>query len=469
MTHCSKDEFYVKSSNRCCKKCPKGQRVLEDCTENRPTNCVDCSSGEYLESDSYAKRCVACKLCELKSHLETLSACTLTADITCQCQAGFYCNHQVQEQCEHCSPVTKCGPGAGVTKNATRWSNTECKPCPPGTFSNVTDTHSSCQMHTNCTEIGQITRIPGNSSIDTLCSPVPVKPGVPSWVLPGSLWAGFAVSVVVFLIVTAIWKRTNKKADVVHLSAEYLDESLNAILQETHFAEEKLQNSLLDTPLPPSHSDALALCKLETKPDGASYETLMQKGEPARRKKENHSLPQGVSQSLDCLTPVKELTLDWDWVCSSNEEVKKSDSEETSVTPFQYSNKLLTESKTLLWSSQLPMSLISCDGLSPAGENLNPQVYPILTSDPSVTSDVEADGTDATTMTASEQFGTVNHNISIVVSPPPLCTGNSSSDLTKNIIRFPLAEPVPRWKKHIIASSCPSRFGLEPQEDEWTG
>lgn len=105
----------------------------------------------------------------------------------CACVTGFYCSN---ERCDHCRPVSNCDPGQGVKvlggflletakinhhvlppiscRNkarisfhlaATRTNNTICAQCEEGTYSNVTDFHSQCQVHTRSDCASMITVI----------------------------------------------------------------------------------------------------------------------------------------------------------------------------------------------------------------------------------------------------------------------------------------------------------------------
>ncbi|XP_051832749.1 tumor necrosis factor receptor superfamily member 6B isoform X2 [Antechinus flavipes] len=48
--------------------------------------------------------------------------------------------------------------------------NTQCQPCPKGTFSDNSSSTERCQPHRNCTTFGMFLNVPGTSFHDTMCT-----------------------------------------------------------------------------------------------------------------------------------------------------------------------------------------------------------------------------------------------------------------------------------------------------------
>ena len=63
--------------------------------------------------------------------------------------------------------------------------NTQCQPCPLGTFSANSSSAEQCQPHRNCTALGLALTVPGSPFHDAMCTGCPgfplstPEPGVP--------------------------------------------------------------------------------------------------------------------------------------------------------------------------------------------------------------------------------------------------------------------------------------------------
>ncbi|XP_041332629.1 tumor necrosis factor receptor superfamily member 1B isoform X4 [Pyrgilauda ruficollis] len=115
-------EFYDEELNKCCSQCPPG--------------------------------------------LVQKQTCTRSQDRVCSCPPHKYCVSKLDEYCEACRTHKKCGKGYRVSRRGTDSTDTECKPCPPGTFSPEESYNTSCIPHTICKSVA----VPGNSRNDTVCS-----------------------------------------------------------------------------------------------------------------------------------------------------------------------------------------------------------------------------------------------------------------------------------------------------------
>ncbi|KAL4616768.1 tumor necrosis factor receptor superfamily member 5-like isoform X2 [Arapaima gigas] len=180
-----------KTVDRCCNMCPKGKYVQSECQGEGETACSDCPHEHFMDKENFMSKCRPCKVCQTDLHLVTAAECKADQDRRCKCKEGFYCTDQ---ECNHCSPVTKCTRGFGVTQRPTATNDTKCEPCPRGTFSNVSNYHTPCWNHT------KLVSVPLSVSV---CSdyPTPCQCN-----LSVGLLAGFVVALLVVIIVYIYWK-----------------------------------------------------------------------------------------------------------------------------------------------------------------------------------------------------------------------------------------------------------------------
>ncbi|XP_010867504.1 tumor necrosis factor receptor superfamily member 5 [Esox lucius] len=179
-----------------CKCCPKGQYVQTECDSSRETTCAKCPHDTYAAGLNYMNQCLPCRFCNGANNQRVLTECKASSDRQCECVTGFYCADQ---GCDHCLQVDTCPLGYGVLNRATRWNNTVCVPCQNGTYSNVTDALTPCQPHTRCEALRREVKVAGTDKADAVCgdflSECP-------WILPASLWAGLAVSLLIFILIS---------------------------------------------------------------------------------------------------------------------------------------------------------------------------------------------------------------------------------------------------------------------------
>ncbi|KFQ32276.1 Tumor necrosis factor receptor superfamily member 6B, partial [Merops nubicus] len=82
----------------------------------------------------------------------------------CQCQQGYY------SEMEFCVRHSECPLGYGVKQPGTPFRNTQCQPCPQGTFSSSPSSTEPCQPHQDCQQQGKVTNVQGNQYHDTFCT-----------------------------------------------------------------------------------------------------------------------------------------------------------------------------------------------------------------------------------------------------------------------------------------------------------
>ncbi|XP_074883570.1 tumor necrosis factor receptor superfamily member 1B-like isoform X1 [Buteo buteo] len=158
-------EFYEEGLNKCCSQCPPGQYKAESCSHTADTKCSPCRPNTYTAIWNRSPQCFACSPPCRKGFVQN-QTCTTSQDRICSCPPNEYCISKIYDSCKICKVHKKCGKGYRVSRRGTDSTDTECKPCPPGTFSHEESYDTSCIPHTVCKSVA----IPGNRMNDTVCS-----------------------------------------------------------------------------------------------------------------------------------------------------------------------------------------------------------------------------------------------------------------------------------------------------------
>ncbi|NWV29590.1 TNR1B factor, partial [Origma solitaria] len=158
-------EFYDEELNKCCSQCPPGQYRTGSCSHTVDTKCSPCRAKTYTAIWNRSPQCFACSP-PCRKGLVQNQTCTRSQDRICSCPPHKYCVSKLDGYCEVCRAHKKCGKGYRVSRRGTDSTDTECKPCPPGTFSPEESYNTSCTPHTICKSVA----VPGNSRNDTVCS-----------------------------------------------------------------------------------------------------------------------------------------------------------------------------------------------------------------------------------------------------------------------------------------------------------
>ncbi|NXU39946.1 TNR1B factor, partial [Drymodes brunneopygia] len=158
-------EFYDEELNKCCSQCPPGQYRTGSCSHTMDTKCSPCRPKTYTAIWNRSPQCFACSP-PCRKGLVQQQTCTRSQDRICSCPPHKYCVSKLDEFCELCRAHKKCGKGFRVSRRGTESTDTECKPCPPGTFSPEESYNTSCTPHTVCKSVA----VPGTSRNDTVCS-----------------------------------------------------------------------------------------------------------------------------------------------------------------------------------------------------------------------------------------------------------------------------------------------------------
>ncbi|KAM4582428.1 tumor necrosis factor receptor superfamily member 1B isoform 2-T2 [Fundulus diaphanus] len=124
-------EYFVESTNLCCKRCPPGHRLKQECDGASDSQCVPCGPGQYMENWNFYQNCFSCTKCKEKKGLEYAQECTPTTDAKCVCKSGMFCEMGFNDPyCTHCASFSVCKRGYRVSVKGTGNSDVKCEKCP---------------------------------------------------------------------------------------------------------------------------------------------------------------------------------------------------------------------------------------------------------------------------------------------------------------------------------------------------
>ncbi|KAM4015080.1 tumor necrosis factor receptor superfamily member 8-like [Anomaloglossus baeobatrachus] len=167
---CPEDQYYNEKEDDCCFTCPQGLVSRSTCVKDVSKQCASCSEpNTFIVWSKNRPTCASCRKCKEESFLVPVQSCSLLTEAICQCKPGYYCHSPLPNTCARCNLLTPCPPGQGVKQKGSPVKNTECEPCPSGTFSNVISTTEVCTPHTDCDILHRVTTRRGNASADALC------------------------------------------------------------------------------------------------------------------------------------------------------------------------------------------------------------------------------------------------------------------------------------------------------------
>ncbi|XP_059801799.1 tumor necrosis factor receptor superfamily member 11A-like [Hypanus sabinus] len=152
-------------ARNCCNECQAGFHLSTPCTAEKPVECRPCGEGEYLDHNNSQTECLKQVECDEMKGFEVLRIGDAVTATQCTCKANYHC----AQDCEYCLRDNPCFPGFEVKEKANRKADTECRPCPPMHFSNETSFTVKCVQRTNCTVLGLMEKVPGNSTADAVC------------------------------------------------------------------------------------------------------------------------------------------------------------------------------------------------------------------------------------------------------------------------------------------------------------
>ncbi|XP_039656621.1 tumor necrosis factor receptor superfamily member 14-like [Perca fluviatilis] len=201
---CHQTEY--QNGDQCCPTCSAGSRVRNHCTEFRPTSCLDCDEGTFMDRPTGLTECFPCVRCISDFGLKMKTACTTTSDTVCEPLEGFYCLYPIEDDCVEAQKHSSCQPGQYISQKGTALRDTECSDCRDGTFSDGT-LLTSCQPHTQCQSLDLQLIKPGTASTDAECGEQS------SGAVIGAVVGGLVTCLVVGLAIALflVWRLKKKK------------------------------------------------------------------------------------------------------------------------------------------------------------------------------------------------------------------------------------------------------------------
>ncbi|XP_054883205.1 tumor necrosis factor receptor superfamily member 1B [Poeciliopsis prolifica] len=124
-------EYLHDGINLCCKKCPPGQRLRQECSRNSDSECEPCGSDQYIETWNYTPNCLSCSKCKDKKGLVNHQSCSATRNAKCVCKPGMFCEMGFDNPfCTDCRQYRVCKAGFRVSVPGTLNSDVKCEKCP---------------------------------------------------------------------------------------------------------------------------------------------------------------------------------------------------------------------------------------------------------------------------------------------------------------------------------------------------
>lgn len=149
--------------SKCCSLCPPGQGQVKKCTNETDTKCQPCENGKSFSSSKYdTNPCKKCRTC--RDMERELSPCNTTHDAVCGCLLDFY----FTEELKKCQLCDLCPYGSGAIVACSTNSNSVCRKCENGTFSDVKSATSTCRPCSVCSPT-QFTIMDCTDQQDTIC------------------------------------------------------------------------------------------------------------------------------------------------------------------------------------------------------------------------------------------------------------------------------------------------------------
>ncbi|XP_068120100.1 tumor necrosis factor receptor superfamily member 5 isoform X1 [Hyperolius riggenbachi] len=223
--------------NKCCSLCRPGQSLVKECSANSDTECMNCKAGEYQDKWNRETSCILHTDCDENRGFTMLSDGTTEKNVNCSCQEGKHCSNA---NCETCISNTPCGPGEGVTQKANRFSDTQCAPCPEGTFSNVTSDTEACIKWQSCPD-SQKEVHQGTDITDVVCGPHQTN----------SVWIYVLLVVIALTCLSALFilfvqnqkkkkRKILKEPDIPQPLVEHQDKAQQCVLLEEELTQDNI-------------------------------------------------------------------------------------------------------------------------------------------------------------------------------------------------------------------------------------
>ncbi|CAJ1062502.1 tumor necrosis factor receptor superfamily member 1A isoform X1 [Xyrichtys novacula] len=122
------DWEYLSEKGFCCNKCPKGFKLLEECSgPNQRSNCTPCPAPfQYSDHMNHFPTCKSCKRCSRSGHEIEITPCKRDQNTICRCVEGYYRSY-IDSQTYDCIKCSQCGSNERVKQTCSPENNTVCE------------------------------------------------------------------------------------------------------------------------------------------------------------------------------------------------------------------------------------------------------------------------------------------------------------------------------------------------------
>nr|XP_015192792.1 PREDICTED: tumor necrosis factor receptor superfamily member 21-like isoform X1 [Lepisosteus oculatus] len=162
--------YYDNQGKACCLMCERGLTPRNNYCARRAQDCAPCPANTYWMTKRGVPTCSTCNS-PCQADQVQVQECAMLTNRVCKCKKGYFCKVTAQDTCRKCQQHSKCPPGEGVSQEGGATIDTECMPCPAGTYSNILSAEQRCLQHTNCSSLGRAVLQEGNKTHDSVCTP----------------------------------------------------------------------------------------------------------------------------------------------------------------------------------------------------------------------------------------------------------------------------------------------------------
>ena len=123
-TCCSSGYFLSSNKVTCCRLCPAGFFLVQECTASTERKCQACPANTYTSLPNNLGSCEQCKR-SCAGQKVIVAKCNSTADIVCECPSQKYWDTHLLR----CTKCSECKPGEKLVSPCQKYSNAQCQRC----------------------------------------------------------------------------------------------------------------------------------------------------------------------------------------------------------------------------------------------------------------------------------------------------------------------------------------------------
>uniref|UniRef100_A0A3Q2T8Y7 Tumor necrosis factor receptor superfamily member 11B n=1 Tax=Fundulus heteroclitus TaxID=8078 RepID=A0A3Q2T8Y7_FUNHE len=149
-----------------CDRCPPGTFLRASCSSDTKSDCAPCPEGSFTELWNYIGHCLRCGICGRNQVVK--KECSADSDRQCECKQGYF----YRQDYDMCVRHSECPSGHGVLTRGTAETDTVCRICSDGTFSDISSADHNCTQHQSCGNAGMKLVLKGTIWHDNVCAKV---------------------------------------------------------------------------------------------------------------------------------------------------------------------------------------------------------------------------------------------------------------------------------------------------------